>query len=170
MKHLPSFRRSALSCLIHFVLNLTLVKWTTIHLKVVLKYAWIWWRGNRSLCTRFDIYAFILWRHLPSSCCLNLVPPSTINFSGLQISFSGFLPELFEISKNGLLHLTLHTSAQNILNFQVPRFKALRGVWAQSLKMSCLLYNNRFYRNFRLMMLASTKPLFRAISSSAVTS
>ena len=98
---------------------------------------------NRSLCARFVIYALILWRHLPSSCCLNLVPPSVVVFNVLQISFSGFLPEPFKISKNGFLHITLHTSAQNILKLQVPRSKALGGVWAQSSKMSCVLYNNR---------------------------
>ena len=96
-----------------------------------------------ALYARFVIYAFILWRHLPSSCCLNLVPPSVVVFNVLQISFSGFLPEPFKISKNGFLHITLHTSAQNILKLQVPRSKALGGVWAQSSKMSCVLYNNR---------------------------
>ena len=101
-------------------------------------------KGKSRLCARFIIYSFILWRHLPSSCCLNLVPPSTIDFSGLQISFSGFLPEPFKISKNGFLHITLHTSAQNILKLQVPRSKALGGVWTESSKMSPLLYNNRF--------------------------
>ena len=93
--------------------------------------------------TLFVIYAFILWRHLPSSCCLHLVLPSVVIFNVLQISFSGFLPEPFEISKNGLLHLTLHTSAQNILKFQVPRSKALGGVWAQSSKIRAILYYHR---------------------------
>ena len=97
--------------------------------------------------TFFVIYAFILWRHLPSSCCLHLVPPSVVVFNVLQISFSGFLPEPFEISKNGLLHLTLHTSAQNILKFQVPRSKALGGVWAQSSKIRAILYYYRCHRN-----------------------
>ena len=97
-----------------------------------------------ALYARFVIYAFILWRHLPSSCCLNLVPPSVVVFNVLQISFSGFLPEPFKISKNGFLHITLHTSAQNILKLQVPRSKALGGVWTESSKMSPLLYNNRF--------------------------
>ena len=89
-------------------------------------------------------YAFILWRHLPSSCCLHLVLPSVVVFNVLQISFSGFLPEPFEISKNGLLHLTLHTSAQNILKFQVPRSKALGGVWTESSKILAILYYYRF--------------------------
>ena len=94
-------------------------------------------------CAQFVIYVLILWRHLPSPCCLHLVPPSVVVFNVLQISFSGFLPEPFKISKNGFLHITLHTSAQNILKLQVPRSKALGGVWTESSKMSPLLYNNR---------------------------
>ena len=73
----------------------------------------------------------------------HLVLPSVVVFNVLQISFSGFLPEPFKISKNGFLHITLHTSAQNILKLQVPRSKALGGVWTESSKMSPLLYNNR---------------------------
>ena len=100
-------------------------------------------------CARSVICAFILWRHLSSSCCLHLVLPSTIDFNGLQISFSGFLPEPFKISKNGFLHITLHTSAQNILKLQVPRSKALGGVWTESSKIRAILYYYRLYNNFR---------------------